>query len=477
MADETELKLDLSPDGADRVAASGLLVGDPPAIELLSTYFDTADRAVARAGYSLRIRDVGGRRVQTIKAGGARGAGLFVRAEWERPVAGEVPILDAATPLPRLLGPAADALAPAFEARIRRRTWRIDDAAGSIELAVDRGEMVSGTHRAPVCEIELELKSGDRAALFALARMIDAIAPVRLGLLSKSERGYRLIAAKRTNGAAETPALAAAMSAAQAFRLIVMDCIRQFRWHETQLLERRDPDALHQARVALRRLRSAFSIFGPMIGDDGARLRDELRWLASTLGEARDLDALRERVQPGAIRDRILLAREASCDRGLEALESARARLLMLDLVQWIAAGDWGHRGEQPARRFAAQALGRLRRKVKRGGRPLTRLDDDARHGVRKTTKKLRYATEFFAALFERKRERRRRKRFLSAIEALQDRLGTLNDLAAAPDVLARAGLGEQALAALAIDKAAKAELLGLARTAYARLVDSRTFW
>ena len=118
----------------------------------------------------------------------------------------------------------------------------------------------------------------------------------------------------------------------------------------------------------------------------------------------------------------------------------------MLEVTAWIAASDWsgtadGEReGNRPARDFAARALDRYRRKVKRKGRNLASLDDDARHEVRKSAKKLRYAAEFFAGLFERKGEKRRHKRFVKALEALQDQLGALNDLAAAPELLARLG-------------------------------------
>src|SRR3546814_6754427 len=78
------------------------------------------------------------------------------------------------------------------------------------------------------------------------------------------------------------------MTAADAFRHIAQSCVRQFRLNEALLLAGRDAGALHQVRVALRRLRSAFSIFKPVIGGDAhTPLRDELRWLASELANAR----------------------------------------------------------------------------------------------------------------------------------------------------------------------------------------------
>lgn len=482
MADEIELKLELSPADADRIEASGLLPGKPRAVRQVSTYFDTSDHAVAKAGFSLRIRRTGAKRVQTIKAGGAGTAGLFIRSEWERPVENDTPVLDFATPLPTVLGKAADAVGPAFEVRIARRTWNIADEAASIELVLDRGEVIAGERRSPVCEIELELKSGDRAALFALARKIDAVAPVRLGALTKSERGYRLTGPAATSVKVARVPLTLDMTAAQAFRRIVEACIRQFRLNEMLLMEARDQAALHQARVALRRLRSALAIFKPMIGDGGVPIGKELRWLASIFGEARDLDVLCERARPGVIFDRIEAAREAAYDRVDVALQSTRARALMLDLVEWAAAGEWSEGsggeadGDQPARAYAARALRHFRRRIKRKGRDLASLDDDARHMVRKDAKKLRYATEFFASLFERKRERRRHKRFLARLEALQDRLGMLNDLVAAPAVLAKAGLSDDAVVELP-GYGSKKKLLDRAEAAHEDLIDTKIFW
>src|SRR3546814_12888666 len=90
---------------------------------------------------------------------------------------------------------------------------------------------------------------------------------------------------------AELVKLAAGMTAADAFRHIAQGCVRQCRLNEALLLAGRDAGALHQVRVALRRLRSAFSIFKPVIGGySHALLGEELRWLASELADARNIE-------------------------------------------------------------------------------------------------------------------------------------------------------------------------------------------
>ena len=79
---------------------------------------------------------------------------------------------------------------------------------------------------------------------------------------------------------------------------------------------------------------------------------------------------------------------------------------------------------------YAVEQLTRRWRKVRKKGKALAKLDARSRHKLRIQTKKLRYAGEFFASLFSNKRMVKRRKRFLAALERLQDGLGDLNDIA-----------------------------------------------
>lgn len=484
MADEVELKLELRPQDVDAFLSARWLGGASKIARQRSIYFDTPDQRLAQGGLSLRIRRSGRRRIQTIKANGAGAAGLFARAEWERQVLDDTPILDDATPLRPRLGEAIAELGPVFEVRVERHSWEITHGGATIELVLDRGAVVAGDRRIPVCEIELELKQGPVAALFALARKLDSVVPLRLGVLSKAERGYALIGPMATVFRAERLQLAPAMAAPQAFQHIVQACLRQYRLNEALLLKAHAPEPLHQARVALRRLRSAFSIFRSLVDDEtSARLRSELRWLAAELGEARNLDVLLGRSQPGVVHEGLEAARQTTYRRIDEILASPRVRALMLDLVEWAAAGPWltaaagAGSPVQPAAAFAAVALDRLRRKVKKRGRHLAAADDETRHAVRKDAKKLRYAAEFFATLFDRKREQRRHRRFVAALERLQDDLGALNDLSTAPEVLTRLGLIDLPGAAALLASGSRPALLDSAEAAHEALVDAKRFW
>ncbi|WP_313438482.1 CHAD domain-containing protein [Novosphingobium sp.] len=477
--EEAELKLELATDSADRLEKSGLLKGDPIVVPQHAIYFDTPDHDLASEGLSLRIRREGEKRVQTVKADGSA-AGMFIRPEWERSVTTDEPVIDHATPIPALLGKKTAAIAPMFTVENERHLWLQD----GIEIALDRGRILAAEREMPICEVELELKRGHAAALFALARRIDEIVPVRIGVSSKAERGYRLLGPAPSAFKAERVKLGKDQTAASAFQTVATACLRHFRLNEPLVLDHRDEAALHQLRVAIRRLRSALTLFKPLF-DEKARRRfnDELRWLATELGKARDLDVLAGQVESGPLLDRILSARDDAYDGAIAALDSLHARRLMLNLAEWIAVGAWLSNAETqdiretPAREFATGVLERFRRKVKKGGRRMEKLDDHARHEVRKTAKKMRYATDFFAGLFPDKRERRRRKRFISALEELQDGLGALNDLVGAPELLAKLGLEGSPQAAGIVAGDRKAGLLESAAEAYDAFVDAKRFW
>src|SRR6218665_1302144 len=298
MSDEVELKFDVAATDAEALKACPALAGIAPAITDADTaYFDTKDGIVRRAGYSLRVRKADGRHIQAVKHKPAAAAGQFVRHEWET----EVPAAtldDAAlakTPLKKLLGgEQGGPLKLQVRSKFRRTIWLVTRKDSLIEVVLDEGKVTAGKEETPLCELELELKAGKRRALFALAGEIGAALPLRLGVLSKAERAYAL--ADRTLGRAaraEPIALSPKVTEGAAFRAVAQSCLRHYRLNEMVLLERRDADALHQARIALRRLRSALSLFRPTVGGkDYPELREEMAWLAGQFGDARNLDVL-----------------------------------------------------------------------------------------------------------------------------------------------------------------------------------------
>lgn len=476
---ERELKLEFGGDDAARLAGLPLMQPADGLVgrRLRATYFDTAEGDLRRAGLSLRLRDDGTARIQTVKAEGPAAAGLFVRPEWERAVAGELPEVDvAAGPIAAVIGDRP--LVPRFTTDIRRRLGLVEWEGARIEVALDEGEVQAGDRASPVAELELELKNGPIPALFSFARALDGEVPLRLGVRTKSERGHYLAEVPADAYKAEPVRLDADTDVAHALAAIAGNALRQFRLNETLLLARDDNAAsLHQARVGLRRLRSAFSLFKPLLDGDAqaARLAGGLKTLAAGLGEVRDLDVLLVG-RDGAIRAALMTARAEAFGRARDRLEAAEARRLMLDLAEWLAVGDWRTRpadaelAGQPIRPFAADLLDRRRKRVKREGERLAKLDDHGRHQVRIEGKKLRYAAEFFHGLWPGRKARGRYKAFVAAIEALQEELGALNDAAHGAALLHRLGL--PADPAPGDGKTAKR-----ARAAYESLIESKRFW
>jgi triphosphatase len=514
---EIELKLDMAPADAARLGRRILprLGGTGETQHLVSVYFDTPAGHLRKKALTLRVRSDGTRSVQTVKQGSGPAVGFFDRAEWEADVADGSPDLAAAadTPIGKVLRKHPDAaVGPAFTTIVDRTTWCIALGESEIEVALDEGRVESGGRQHAFAELELELKQGTPRDLFALVRRIDRAGALKLGVLTKSERGYALADGDQPTSFKAGPVdLHPGMTAGEAFRAIVYACIRHMRVNEGPLLATRSVESLHQTRVALRRLRSAFSLFGPALGGlEAARLKRRLREIAGPLGTARNLDVYLARVlRPQLERDpeaadlaayvrRMEADREAAYDSVLATLDGARFRKLMLDLVAWIEAGPARGRVDpeaaaiaaRPIEDFAADVLERRRRKVKRAGRHLAALAPADRHRVRIKAKKLRYAAEFFAGLVSGRKHRERHKAFLDALETLQSDLGDLNDIETAREIAADtsaaapAGIsGEPAPTALEPDPAAEtgdahaADLLKSAIAAHRRLVKAKRFW
>jgi len=482
LSPETEIKLDLSQEALDALVGSDLLGEPDKVLDQRSTYFDTADRRLWKEGYTLRIRQVGETRTQTVKATGPS-LSLFARSEWETPIEGDEPVLDHTSPLLGEFGGDVK-LEPVFDVVIARRLWNVVENGSRIEVVLDEGDAISGDRRSAIREVEIELKEGRPSDLFVFARKIDAVARFRFSVRSKAERGFVLAGAQKTVVKAEPVYLERSMNAVAAFRAIALACVRQFRLNEDILLQRRNPEALHQTRVAIRRLRSALSLFKSVLpGDEPERLSQELRWLAAVLGEARNIDVLLAKASDIDLVSKLKTARAATYHDAIDALGSSRVHALMLDMINWLECGDYlpGNGPVSPdvpsVQDFAARALEKQRKRLKRDGSALAKADDEHRHDVRKDAKKLRYAAEFFASLFDDKRGVRRHKKFLAAIEALQEELGALNDLVTSPEVLKKHGLADHPASGSVVSDRDKAGLLGKAQSAVDEMLDIKRFW
>lgn len=467
---EIELKLSIDADDAERVFEHPLLgcaeAGPVEIQSLHSVYFDTRARALAEAGIGLRLRRAGDRQWQTVKAGDRAAAGLFVRTEVESEIAGARPDL-LAVPDPALRDRLLEAvgnepLEPVFETAFDRRLCRVRDAVGEWSLCLDRGEIRSGFAREPICEIELESHRGPASHLYDVALKLSEDLRLRPAVRSKAERGERLRSgALPTVHRADPIDLPSKSTLARAIAVIAEGCLEQIGANAELVASGEDPEAVHQMRVGLRRIRALIALVRREVPSARlGRLRGALRGLATLLGDVRDLDVfLEQRIDPllerrggdtalEALRDEARALREERRIVLRSALRSGRHARLMLELGRWLASledlpklegsEDTGvESGEltrvpsppsplaRSAEGYAGAALTRLERRVKKRAETALVGSASARHELRIALKKLRYAGEFFRSFYGRKES----KRYLRRLGRLLDLLGAQNDV------------------------------------------------
>lgn len=203
MAQETEIKLRISPDAMNALRTHPLLTerrqGDWKTGTLYNQYYDTANRDLAAARVALRVRRDGDQFIQTLKSSGQSVAGLSERSEWDWPVSAaslDLTLLDDSC-WPASLAPLDNLhLLPVFTTDFQRTKallrWERDGETVEVEAALDQGKVVADGREEPICELELELRSGPAAAVLELAVALAQDVALMPCDISKAERGYRL---------------------------------------------------------------------------------------------------------------------------------------------------------------------------------------------------------------------------------------------------------------------------------------------
>jgi triphosphatase len=442
---ETELKFQVPPQTLDAVRRA-VDTASARHIVMQARYFDTPDRCLAAAGIALRLRLEGQRWVQAVKAPGAH---AMVRFEHEVVLEG-----DGTEPLPDLARHAgtavaatlADALAAGsgplqvvFETRFDR-TWRVLRHAGAVvELALDIGEVRAGARRAPLCEVEFELRSGAVAGLLSLAARWVQRHGLWLDVRSKAERGQRLARGASAGPAvpANAPLLRAEMTGDAALRAIVGACLAQVLPNAADLAAGvGGPEHLHQLRVGLRRLRCALRLFGDLSPVTGPRWAAVLRELFGVLGARRDRDVLLAVVLPALREAGAPLAELPPAPAqgvSVALLCGPQFNRLLLDLMAFAhaaaaASPDAPAMPVAPFGELVWPRLEHLRRQLRRDAKGFAAFDEVARHRSRKRLKRLRYGLDFVGGWLAPKVARRCQARLKDA----QDLLGRYHDLAVA---------------------------------------------
>jgi inorganic triphosphatase YgiF len=452
---EIELKFTLSPQRqrtlAKLLAKLARTVSAPVRRHEITHYFDFADHALCGEGFSLRVRHSAGGYVQTLKSLSGEVGAAMTRFEREWTLArGRLDITKlAGTPVSQLMAARRDApIRQIFTTDIDRQVYVVsldDDAI--VEVAVDNGHVRSGESAQAIHEIEFELKAGSTAALYRFALAFHEVCHLAISTDSKAVRGYRLAAGRRFEACkANDLELPYDITVAEGFRRILGSGIGQLAAN-LPFCSADDAEPLHQARVAVRRLRSALSLFAPYLEPEAAgQFETTLKRFGRVLGEARDRDVFigelagdraedpRDGTWLEVIVPPIEVERRAAY-RGVQTLiKSAEPTGFILALAGWVESGLWLRPDTKlaklpglPLAGIASEMLDRLAAKAGKRGRRLGDRSLDELHALRKTLKKLRYCTEYCGTLYQRKRVIRyqeRAKHLLEVLGALNDTVG-----------------------------------------------------
>jgi inorganic triphosphatase YgiF len=458
---EFELKLQVPPT-AQAAVTRAVATASAQRTRLAARYLDTPERHLAQAHAALRLRLEGRRWVQTLKCGSAHGLHRLehnVALSAAQARAGADPARHAGTAagqrLAELLPPGA-VLQERFATDVQRlhrlhTVAAVPGAAGGrVELALDIGELRSGSAVWPLCELEIEHVAGPASAVIASATRWVRQHGLWLDVRSKAERGELLARGQRVSPAvkASPAALRPGWSPARAWAGVLANGLAQALPNASQIASGEfTPEHLHQLRVALRRLHSARRLFAGLVPELPAEAAQALDQAFRQLGGVRDQQVLQGDLGPqmaaaggppwpaGAPAADWPGVADAACPSPVDVVRSRALNQAWLHLLAVVHADDAAQPPTPdagPARRedLAAlrQRLRRWHRRARQDARAFAQADDEARHRLRKRLKRLRYGLEFCAGLLPAKVL----KQQLAALAAVQLALGRYNDLVTA---------------------------------------------
>lgn len=433
---------------------------------LHNTYYDTPEAALNQRRMALRIRRVGSAHqpqwLQTLKIGGGNNSALSRRGEWEAPVAG--PSLDhamlQATPWAELDADGAllAALEPAFTTDFERTRWTVRRRDASVvEVALDIGTVTAGDHEAPICELELELLQGDASALFAVAADIAQSVSVLPLVVSKAERGYALARGTlHQPQRAQPPELSSDTPVNVAAVQVLREMLGQFTANLTVLEHSDDPEVVHQARVAWRRLRSGLKLFKAVPWVAVMPNCQALHPLLHELGLQRDLDVANLETLPmlanayaggsptrqahwRAMQDALAHAMDAQRHAVRQTLADPGVGTCLLTLTRWLEDGlpMAEHSAAEKERKtrlrpWAQRRIARLRERLKDALRNAAH--PESAHRARILAKRLRYGIEVLQPLLPKRRSRHWYQQALR----VQSDIGATRDLEQALEITTR---------------------------------------
>jgi CHAD domain-containing protein len=441
--------------------SSGLVVDPEPTVEITDAYYDTEDWRLYRAGYALRVRETDGAFEATMKSLTPYQDSLRNRREISEPLRDDDPATlgGAGGPVGRrsrlIVG--GHGLRRLFPIRTRRRRFALllgdssgedRDFARAGELSLDASELSVGGELVCLRRVEVEAEPGTApgAGLQGLVDEMQATLDLTPATLSKYETGLYACGFDPEGDNSFGPThIDPSMSVGEVAFAVLRRQFAEMRSHEAGTRLGEDPEELHDMRVPTRRMRAAIKAFENVLPEKALWFGEELRWVAKTLGEVRDLDVQIERFEAmkrEADREsteylerivRITQKRRVEARTGMLAvLDSGRYERLESSLSRMLRLGPGGEPsqtdGHDPAGApVTAAAPALISRRYRKWRKSAKRIDEasspEALHDVRKKGKLLRYTLEFFSEVYGEPVQR-----LVKPLKALQDDLGDHQD-------------------------------------------------
>ena len=450
---EVERKFDADPAmSLPDLTDEAVSVDEATESQLDATYFDTADARLARHHITLRRRTGGDDAGWHLKLPAGKDERTEVRLPLGRAtrtvpaaLAGEV----AAIVRDRPLVP----IATLHTTRIERRLLDADgNALAAIADDTVRGQRLNdaAAEESTWREVEVELRGGDKAFLEAVSDRLRAAGLTPSGSRSKLARVLGDFAAAPTavpdalSGARRAPAGAVVLAYLQEHVDRLVTCDHGVRSD--------GPGAVHDMRVATRRLRSTLATYRPLLDREQTDpVRAELKWLGEALGRPRDAEVLHKRMldlvaaQPdepdlGLVGARIGSELDARHRRALvnlqKVLDGDRYVRLLNTLDDLLAHPPLTARAAMPARNQLPALVGHVARRVDRAARAAAdertpQARNQGLHEVRKCAKRARYAAESAIPVAGKPA-----RKLATRMESLQDVLGEHQDSVTAQALL-----------------------------------------
>lgn len=392
---------------------AGVAVTPPEAVRLETVYYDTPDLRLARWGVSLRHRAGEG---WTLKLPGLESGGLLQRDELtfqggaKKPPEGALAVIRAYVRRAELV--------PVARLSTLRRRVRLVDAAGERlaeivddEVSVRDGRRVAARFRE--IEVEVAASNGDGPGGGVVAPLVTRLRGAGAGAPDPTPKHIRAIGPR----ALEPPEVAAQPIQAEAaakdvIRHVLADSIASLLRHDPIVRTGADPEAVHQARVSTRKLRSNLRTFGPLLDVEWTEpLRAELGWLAMCLGAVRDREVLLDRLKDSAsslppadqrsgasLLHVLELEIETVRKKLMGDLDSTRYVDLLENLVAAAHAPATLPEADQPAAAVLPALATSPWRRLRSGIRQLPENPTDPElHRIRILAKRARYAAEAVA--------------------------------------------------------------------------------